>query len=73
MTFSVRLCQIINDHGSNVSEFARLIGVNRLTVQRWINGQKVINSENLARIAEAWTDVNLHWLLTGTSPMDGKK
>lgn len=60
-----RICQIINEHNSNVSEFARLIGVNRLTVQRWINGQRCIHSGNITAINNAWPDVDLHWLLTG--------
>lgn len=65
MSFNARLCQVINDHGSNVSELARGIEVNRLTVHRWINGQRIMHTGNLCKIAELWSDVDLHWLITG--------
>lgn len=65
MSFNVRICKIIDDHGSNVSEFAKMINVNRLTVQRWINGQRVMHTGNITEIYRIWPDVDLHWLLTG--------
>lgn len=62
---NVRLCQIINDHNSNVAEFARMIGANRLTVHRWINGKREPLIKYLRAIQKEWPDVNLHWLITG--------
>lgn len=65
MTFNVRLCQIINDHNSNVAEFARGIRVWRRSIHRWLNGTQEPNARYLRRIVEFWPDVDLHWLITG--------
>jgi transcriptional regulator with XRE-family HTH domain len=62
---NARLCQIINDHHSNVAEIARLLGVARRSVHRWINGSQEPMTKYLRRIAEFWPDVDLHWLITG--------
>lgn len=62
---NARLCQIINEHDSNVAELARGIGVARVTITRWIKGTRDPFSSNLRKIAEFWPDVNLHWLITG--------
>jgi DNA-binding transcriptional regulator YiaG len=62
---NARICQIINDHNSNVAEFARLLGTARRSVHRWINGSQEPMVKYLRRIVEFWPDVNLHWLITG--------
>jgi hypothetical protein len=60
-----RICQIINDHNSDVSKFARGIGAPRVTITRWIKGRSLPGSIYLRRIAKFWPDVDLHWLITG--------
>lgn len=62
---NARLCQIINDHNSNVAELARILGVARRSVHRWINGQQEPMVKYLRIIAQEWPDVDLHWLITG--------
>ena len=62
---NARICQIITDHGYTVAQYARAIGVNRLTVHRWINGKREPLILYLHRTHELWPDVDLHWLITG--------
>jgi len=62
---NVRLCQIINDHGSNVAQLSRDIGVARRSIHRWINGTQEPMTRYLRRINHIWPDVDLHWLITG--------
>jgi DNA-binding transcriptional regulator YiaG len=64
---NARINKIIDDHNSDVSAFARGIGVPRVTVTRWLKGRSVPGSKNLAAIAAFWPDVCLHWLVTGVS------
>ena len=62
---NARLCQIINDHGSNVAQLARDVGVARRSIHRWINGSQEPMPKYLHKINRIWPDVDLHWLLTG--------
>lgn len=62
---NVRLCQIINEHNSNVAELSRLLGVARRSIHRWINGTQEPMVKYLRKITQVWPDVNLHWLITG--------
>jgi hypothetical protein len=63
--FNVRLCEVINSHGSNVKAFAESIGVARRSVHRWINGSQEPMPIYLHRTVALWPDVDLHWLITG--------
>jgi transcriptional regulator with XRE-family HTH domain len=62
---NARICQIITDHNFTVAQYAREIGVDRLTVHRWINGKREPLILYLHRTHTLWPDVDLHWLITG--------
>lgn len=70
---NARLCQIINDHHSTISELARGIGVPRITINRWIKGDRDPLVSNMVKISKFWPDVDLHYLLTGELFNDYKR
>ena len=67
---NARLCHIINVHGFDTSQFARGIGVSKVTVNRWIAGKHEPLPVHLRKIVELWPKTDLHWLITGESRHD---
>lgn len=49
----------------NQEEFAKAVGVSKMTVGRWERGERAPDFENLHKILELFPDISPAWLLTG--------
>lgn len=66
-----RLKSLRNEHGMSQAEFARKIGVAQNTVSNWENGNRLIDTETIARIADLF-DTSVDYLLGRTDDIDQK-
>ena len=66
---SIRLRTLIKALNLNQSTFAKSLGMTQPNINRMVNRDGKISVEVLHRIAETYTQVNLHWLLTGNGDM----
>lgn len=64
-----RLKQFIDYKQLNILKFSEKIGINEGTIRKIINDNSGIQSKNLEKIANAFPELNLHWLITGRGPM----
>lgn len=62
-----RFLQIINEKGISQQEMAERIGVDASTISYFCKGKRKPGFEILERIAKAFPDVDLNWLITGVS------
>ncbi len=62
-----RFLQIISEKGISQQEMAERIGVDASTVSYFCKGKRKPGFEILERIAKAFPDVDLNWLITGIS------
>lgn len=62
-----RFLQIISEKGISQQEMAERIGVDASTVSYFCKGKRKPGFEILERIARAFPDVDLNWLITGIS------
>lgn len=53
----------------NQEEFAKAVGVSKMTVGRWERGERAPDFENLHKILELFPDINPGWLLSGEGAM----
>lgn len=73
-----RLRQIIDYYNISARSFSLKIGVNESTIRKVLSTNTSIQSNNLAKIAVNFPDINLDWLITGrgnmfyTEPADHK-
>lgn len=64
-----RLKQFIDYKQLNTLKFSKEINVTEGTIRKIINDNSGIQSKNLEKIANAFPELNLHWLITGRGPM----
>lgn len=64
-----RLKQIIDYYGISARNFSLRIGVNESTIRKVLTTNTSIQSNNLAKIAVNFPDINLDWLITGRGDM----
>ncbi len=60
-----RFLQIINEKGISQQEMAERIGVDASTISYFCKGKRKPGFDILERIAKAFPDVDLNWLITG--------
>jgi len=66
---SIRLRMLIKALNLNQSTFAKSLGMTQPNISRMVSGDGKISVEVLHRIAKTYTQLNLHWLLTGVGDM----
>ena len=64
-----RLRQILDYYNINPTAFSQKIGVAEGTVRKILNKNTTIRSDNLEKISQSFTDIDLHWLITGDGDM----
>ena len=64
-----RLRQIIEYYGITPHAFSQKIGVSEGTVRKILSENTTIRSDNLEKISQNFTDIDLHWLITGQGDM----
>ena len=64
-----RLKQIIDYYGITPHAFSQRIGVNEGTVRKILSENTAIRSDNLEKISQSFTEIDLHWLITGKGSM----
>lgn len=64
-----RLRQFIDYKQLNTLKFSKEINVTEGTIRKIITDNSGIQSKNLEKIANAFPELNLHWLITGRGPM----
>lgn len=64
-----RLKQFIDYKQLNTLKFSKEINVTEGTIRKIITDNSGIQSKNLEKIANAFPELNLHWLITGRGPM----
>ena len=65
----IRLKKLIKVLNLNQVEFAKSVGVTQPNISKIANGESSLSAELLARMADVYTQLNLHWLLTGSGEM----
>ena len=65
----IRLKKLIKVLNLNQVEFAKSVGVTQPNISKIANGESSLSAELLARMADVYTQINLHWLLTGSGEM----
>lgn len=66
--FGERLKQIRNSHSMTHQDFAESLGITRLTVIRYENGERFPDAQFLLALHEKYF-VDINWLLTGKGDM----
>lgn len=64
-----RLKQIIEYYNITPHAFSQKIGVSEGTVRKILSENTTIRSDNLLKISQTFTDIDLHWLITGQGEM----
>ena len=64
-----RLRQIIEYYRITPHAFSQKIGVSEGTVRKILSENTTIRSDNLEKISQNFTDIDLHWLITGQGDM----
>lgn len=64
-----RLKQIIEYYGITPHKFSQKIGLSEGTIRKILNANTSIKSENLEKLAQTFTEINLDWLITGRGEM----
>lgn len=64
-----RLRQIIEYYNISVNAFSVKNGINESTIRKILTENTSIRSDNLAKIAENFPEINLDWLITGRGEM----
>lgn len=65
----IRLKKLIKVLNLNQVDFAKSVGVTQPNISKIVNGESSLSAELLARMADVYTQINLHWLLTGKGEM----
>jgi transcriptional regulator with XRE-family HTH domain len=66
---SIRLKKLIKALNLNQSSFAKSLGMTQPNISRMVNGEGKVSVEVINGITKNYTEVNLHWLLTGDGEM----
>ena len=66
-----RLKALRNEHGMSQAEFAKKIGVAQNTVSNWENGNRLIDTDTVTRIADYFS-VSVDYLLGRTDDINQK-
>jgi len=69
MSLAHRIKLLINSKGITQSEFARVIGMTRGSVNQWLSGKLVPGHKPLMKIFEIYPDISADWLLLGKGEM----
>lgn len=64
-----RLSQFIEYLGITIAEFENKIGCGRTTILKNISLNTDLTTKNLKKIKEAYSDLNLNWLVSGSESM----
>ena len=64
-----RLKQIIDYYGITPHKFSQKIGLSEGTIRKILSANTSIKSENLEKLAQTFTEINLDWLITGRGEM----
>lgn len=64
-----RLKQVIEYYGITPHKFSQKIGLSEGTIRKILNANTSIKSENLEKLAQTFTEINLDWLITGRGEM----
>lgn len=64
-----RLKQVIDYYNITPYAFSQKIGVSEGTVRKILSQNTTIRSDNLEKISQTFTDIDLHWLITGQGHM----
>lgn len=64
-----RLKQIIEYYGITPHKFSQKIGLSEGTIRKILSANTSIKSENLEKLAQTFTEINLDWLITGRGEM----
>lgn len=64
-----RLKQIIDYYNITPHAFSQKIGVSEGTVRKILSENTTIRSDNLVKISQTFTEIDLHWLITGHGDM----
>lgn len=65
----LRLKKLIKVLNLNQIQFAKSVGVTQPNISKIVNGESSLSAELLTRMADVYSKLNLHWLLTGTGEM----
>lgn len=68
-SFSKRLVTAMNKEGLNQADLAKLLGISRAAVSRWMIDYPNLSSKMLAELS-CYLNVSLNWLLLGTPVME---
>ncbi len=68
-TMNDRLKQVIDYYNITPYAFSQKIGVSEGTVRKILSQNTTIRSDNLVKISQTFTDIDLHWLITGQGHM----
>ncbi len=63
--FGIRIQKIMDYYGVSASSFADYLGVGRSSISHILSGRNKPSLDFVMKIIEAYTDVDLHWLLYG--------
>ncbi|HPH54146.1 MAG TPA: helix-turn-helix transcriptional regulator [Bacteroidales bacterium] len=65
----IRLKKLMKVLNLNQVDFAKSVGVTQPNISKIVNGESSLSAELLARMADTYNQLNLHWLLTGSGEM----
>lgn len=64
-----RLKQIIDYYGLTPYAFSQKIGVSEGTIRKILSENTTLRSDNLEKISQSFTEINIDWLITGRGNM----
>lgn len=64
-----RLKQIIDYYKITPYKFSQQIGLSEGTIRKVLSANTSIKSENLYKLSQTFTEINLDWLITGRGEM----
>lgn len=64
-----RLKQIIDYYNITPYKFSQQIGLSEGTIRKILSANTSIKSENLYKLSQTFTEINLDWLITGRGEM----
>ena len=64
-----RLKEIIEYYGITPNAFSQKIGVSEGAIRKILKENTTLRSDNLEKIAQTFTNIDLHWLITGQGSM----
>lgn len=64
-----RLKQVIDYYNITPYKFSQQIGLSEGTIRKILSANTSIKSENLYKLSQTFTEINLDWLITGRGEM----